>query len=68
MTFIWFVTYSDVQSSVGWKPAVVEVLNLLLIRIESAVLILSVKLTACGLCVLCVAGRAAKSSVDTYVG
>ena len=47
MIFIWFVMYSVVRSSVGWKPAVVEVSNLLLNLIDSAVLILSVKLTLC---------------------
>jgi len=61
MTFIQFVTYSVVLSSVGWKPAVVEVLNLLLNLIDSALSILLVKLTSCELCMSCVAGRAAKS-------
>jgi len=49
-----FVSYSVVRSSVGWKPEVAEVLNLLLNLIDWALSILSVKLTSCASCVSCV--------------
>jgi len=67
MTFIWFVTYSVVRCSVGWKPPVVDVLNLLLNLIRSPWSMWSVKLTSstscapCVSCMSCIAGRAAKS-------
>jgi len=47
MIFIQSVMYCVVRSTVGWKPVVVEVSNLLLNLIESALSILSVKLAAC---------------------
>ena len=58
ITFFHFVTYSAVQSSPGSKLAAVKVVNLLLNLIDSALLILSLKLTSCA---SCVAGRGAKS-------
>jgi len=61
ITIIRFVTHAVVGSSVGWKPAVAEVLNWLLYLIDSAMSIVSVKLTSCMSRVLCVAGSAAKS-------
>jgi len=61
MVFIRFVRDFVVRSSVGWKPAVVEVLNLLLNLIDLVLSILSVKLTSCVSCVSCVAGRGVKS-------
>ena len=51
MMFIRVVMYSVVRSSVGWKPTVVEVINLLLVLIDSALSILSVKLRSCVSCV-----------------
>ena len=60
MTFIWFMMYSVVPSSVGWKPVVAEVLNLLLDLIDLPLSILLVKLTLCVLCMLCIAGWAAQ--------
>jgi len=61
MIFIWYLMNSVMRTAVGWKPVVVEVLNLLLNLIDSALPILSVKLTSCVSCVLCVGGRAVKS-------
>jgi len=61
MIFIQFVTDSVLRSSVGWKPTVVEVLDLLPDRIDWALSILSVNLTSSVSCISFVAGRAAKS-------
>jgi hypothetical protein len=64
MSFIWVMRYAVVQSSVGWKPPVAEVMNLLLNLIHSAFYILSIKLTSCAMCascLSCMAERATKS-------
>jgi hypothetical protein len=42
ITFIQFVPYCAVGSSVSWKPAVAEIVNLLLNIIALALLVLSV--------------------------
>jgi len=64
MTFIQFVMYSAVRSSVGWKPVVAEVLNLLVNLIDSASSILSLKLTSCICCVSCMSCMSCVSCVS----
>jgi len=61
ITLFQFVTYSVVRSSVGRKPALAEGLNLLPNQIDSAMSILSAKVTTCVSCMSCIAGRTVKS-------